>query len=266
MSSKRMLGITIAGVILIALIIVSGVLLLNAAKDIREIPLPDVHSTTSPDYNPSGSGTVNNGLTRVEVTTDTVQAVIKTLARPESYSRDLTIEKFYNDGAESKSYTVSTHVFKGVTAVLVKDAGLDKTIIVTADTVYIWYKNDSEPYKGPLGSSGDGTRTSDEYQMIMNYGEILSLKPEDILEAGYTPHNGQDCIYVIYQSGSLGYLTKCYISVALGLIIGAEQYDIDAQQNGETLIYRMTAGACDQTEPDQELYVLPDGTNVISGL
>jgi hypothetical protein len=262
MSSKRMLGIAIAGAILIVSIIVAGVLLLNGAKDTYEKPLPDVNSITSPDYQPSGTGTVNNGLKRVEVTTDTVQAVIKTLAldRPESYSRDLTIEKFYNEGMESKAFTVSTHVYKGVTAVQMKDDDVDKTVIVTADTLYIWYMNDSEPYKGPLGSPGDGTRTSDEYQMLMYYNEILSLKPEDILKADYIEYSGQDCVFVTYQSGSLGYITTCYISVELGLIIGAEQTD------GASLIYRMTAGACDLTEPDPALYVLPDGTNVVSGL
>lgn len=260
MSSKKMLGITVAGVLLIAFIIITGVYLINAAKDTREMPLPDAHSTTSPALNPSGSGTVSNGLERVEVTADNVQAVIATLTRPESYSRDVTIEKFYNEGSASASFDLSTHVYKGVTAIQMEGTGADKNILVTADTLYIWYEKDSEPYKGPLGSSGDGTRTSDEYSMIMKYEDILNLKPESIQDAGYIEYNEQDCISVTYQSGELGYITKCYISVDLGLLVGAEQFD------GTTRVFRMMTGACDVSEPDQSLYVLPDGTNVVSGL
>jgi hypothetical protein len=259
MSSKRMLGITVAGVILVAVMIIIGILLLNMPRDTREAPLPDTQSALSPDLTPTGAGTVNNGLERVEVTTDTVQDVIATLTRPESYSRTVKIEKFYGENQKSASFNISTAVYKGVTALRMEEAGTDKTIIVGDDAIYIWYERDSEPYKGPLGSSGDGTRTSDEYQMIVTYEDILSLDQKNILDAYYGDYDGQYCIVVTYQSGLLGYITRCYVSVELGLLVGAEQYD------GGKRIFRMTAGPCDLSEPDQSMYALPDGTNIVNG-
>ena len=46
------------------------------------------------------------------------------------------------------------------------------------------------------------------------------------------------------------YLDIYYISLDTGLLVGAEQWD------GDTLIYRMTAGEADLSAPSDQLFLL----------
>ena len=60
------------------------------APDTAEIVLP----TPAPSPSPGGE---SGGAVRVEVTPETVQSVIATLSRPESYGRTVTVQDFWED-------------------------------------------------------------------------------------------------------------------------------------------------------------------------
>jgi hypothetical protein len=221
----------------------------------REFRLPDAQDSPSqqPDDEPDDS---QSGMERVEVTADNVQDVIRMLRRPESYSRDIMVESFWQGG--NAVYNIGVTVMGGVTAMRSSFGGAIKNIVVTNDTLYIWYNGDASPYVGARDSEGDARRAADEYQMIITYEDILSLGRSDITDAGYVEYAGARCIFAEFRSGALGYVTRCYISPELGLITAVEQYD------GDALIYKMTTGACSVGEQDEQAFALPDGGSALS--
>jgi hypothetical protein len=164
------------------------------------------------------------------------------------------IESFWDGG--SAVYDIDVAVHRGVTALrTLPPAGGEKRIIVTQDNVYIWYDDDATPYVGEIGTSGDKRRTADEFQMLNTYEDILELSLSDIIDAGSIEYEGEDFIFIAYLSRHLGYTGNYYVSIDLGLVIRAEEFD----ENGE-LVYRMTAGETITGETDPAMFTLPDGT------
>ena len=131
-------------------------------------------------------------------------------------------------------------------------------IIVTPETLYIWYAGERTPYIGRADSLGDDLRTSDEYQMLITYEDILNLDRRDITDAGYTQYGGEYCVFAEYRSPYLGNSVKYYVSIELGLLIAAEEYDAAG-----SLIYRMTAFEC-LFDVDPASFLLPDGTSPVA--
>jgi hypothetical protein len=203
-------------------------------------------------------GDVGNASLRfVAVGPDNVQEVVATLSRPETYSRDIMIESYWENGGKAV-YHISASVTGGVTSLKrLMPGGAEEHIIVTAGTQYIWEKDDKEPRAVPLGPRGDGRRAADRGQMLITYEDVLALSKSDISDAGYTEYGGEICIYVEYRSPLLGHTVRYYISVGLGLVTGAEEYD-----KAGALVYSMTAGALVH-EADLSRFELPDGTSVL---
>ena len=253
MSSKRLLVITAIGVLFIAAFV--GVMLLPSffGRDSSAIPLP----SDSPP--PEISVAVEpDALDRVEVAWDTVQTVIsQTLSRPETYSRIVTIEKFWEGG--NVTYDVSVSVAGGVTSLrTLSYDGAEKRIIVTPRSLYIWYEGDTAPFIGNPDSLGDGQITADEWQMLVTYEDVLRLNEDDIIEAGHIEWGGHDCVYTVYMSPILGYTRRYYISLEYGHIVGAFEYD----ETG-ALTYRMSSGDISFDDIDPAEFTLPDGKSVI---
>jgi len=252
MSTKRILGITLFGILFIVAVI--GIMLLNLylnrEGDLVELPdMPasaDLPGVSEPDT-----------LDRVEVTNETIQAVVSlTLSRPAIYSRDVKIESFWEDG--QAEYNISVSVMGDLTSLSVlPPVGVEKRIIITPDTLYIWYKGERTPFIGNLESPGDGYRTADEWQMLVTYEDLLELDINDIVDAGYVEFSGEECVYAVYRSPLLNFTRTFYISLDLGLVIGAEEVD----ETGE-IIYRMSAGGCAVGEADPAVFILPDGTEL----
>ena len=258
MSSKRVRLISLTGIILILLIIGASLLVNLLSKDTREIPLPDTSASGSPAE--TAGVTASNGLEHVTVTKDNVQNVIARLIRQPYYTRSVQIEIFYEGG--STPYTISTSFAYGATAL--KKSGGDgpsEHVVIAGDTLYIWYEGDKTPYIRPVDSPEDEKKSSDAYQMMTSYEDVLKLDKSSIADAGYMEYgdSGEYCIYVQYVTELLRYTAKCYISVDSGLLIHAEKYD------GNTLVYKMTAADFNATEPDSSVFELPDGTNPVSG-
>jgi hypothetical protein len=245
------MGITLFGVLFI--LVVAGALLLSLflSRSSDAVVLPEI---------PTASESIGliepDALNRVEVTRETIQAVVSSLSRPAIYSRDMVIESFWEGG--QAQYNVSVSVMNGLTSLkTLPPIGVEKRIIVTPNTLYIWYKDDLAPYKGGLGSFGDDYRTADEWQMLVTYEDVLELDKDGIIDAGYVEYAGEDCLFAKYLSPLLKYTRTFYISRELGLIIRAEESD----ESGN-LIYAMTAGDCSVNEIDPTAFILPDGTDL----
>jgi len=251
MSTKRILGITFFSALFI--IAVSGVMLLTLfiKRDSDAVALPGV----SPTVQTPGTAEPDE-LDRVEVTTETIQDVVSTLARPSVYSRDVSVQTYWDGG--NAEYGVKVSVLDGMTSLLTTPpVGVKKRIIVAPEKLYIWYLDERTPYIGDLGSSGDGHRSADEWQMIVTYEDVLGLDESDIIDAGYTEYLDDDCIYTVYRSPLLNYETTCYISLDLGLVVFAEELD----ESGR-LVYTMKVGECAVGEVDPSAFILPDGTDL----
>ena len=252
MSTKRILGITAFGILFIAAVI--GIMLIASyvRRDNDAIPLPEAQTPVAP----SGE-TEPDALDRVEVGRDNIREVVASLSRPDTYSRDIIIETFWEDSRTE--YNIAADTTGGITSLRIAPLnGPEKRIIVSPDMIYIWYMGDRTPYTGSPEDAGDGYRTADEWQMLFTYEDVLELNEDDIIDAGYTEFRGEYCIYAEYRSPLLGYTREYYVSIDLGLIIGAEEYD----ENG-ALVYRMTASEYVEGEVDAQAFTLPDGTAIV---
>jgi len=252
MSTKRILGITLFSALFIVAVIVIMLSTLFLRRESDAVTLPDVASSAE-----APSIVEQDALDRVEVTTATIQAVVSTLSRPSAYSRNVVVRSFW-EGSQAE-YIISVSVLDGLTSLrTVPPAGVEKRIVITPATLYIWYKDDKAPYIGDSRSLGDGYRTADEWQMLVTYEDVLKLDENDIIDAGHIEYSGEDCIYAIYHSPLLNYIRKFYISLELGLIIGAEDFDEDGK-----LVYSMTTDECIIDEVDPAAFILPDGTDLM---
>jgi len=251
MSTKRIMIITVIGITIIAAALSVILLISYLNREVVEVALPDTPVATEPT---AGNGT--DALGRVEVNRDTVQAVVSSFARPDSYSRDVWIESYWESG--QAVYNIKVSVADGMTSLLaVPQIGAEKRIIVTPDALYIWYKGDRQPFIGGAGSAGDDSREADEWQMMITYEDILELNKYDIIDAGYTQYDGADCVFAVYLSPMLGNTTTYFVSLGLGLVIAADEHD-----KAGTLIYSMRAGQCAIGEVDPEAFILPDGSDL----
>lgn len=247
MSSGKMLRLMILGLVFIILVI--GVLfaIRLTRSDRSEISMPTPKGTASAD-----DEVIPVDIDILYVTEQNVQKVIATLKRPSAYSRDIMIERFWDGGSSVDNFNVS--VRDGITALRTFFGGTAKNIVITDEYRYIWYAGDSEPVKVKNTSAS----ADDENQMIVTYEDILKLDNTQIQRAGFFNGTTGPGIFVKYTSGTLGYITEVYVSIELGLITGAEQYD------GDTLIYRMTTGACNLETPSDTGFILPNGINTLN--
>lgn len=226
------------------------IVLLLAANSVRRtahIHLPDDEVSQETESGESDGSAIN----QLNVTPETVRQAIATLRRPASYTRSVTVERFWSDGSGTQQSSVA--VLEGWTRIDTQLAdGTQRHCLTDGETTHIWYGAETTVF---TASAGDFT--ADSEQSIPTYENVLALDAEDIAKAGYRSYNGADCLYAEAAFGRD--VTLCYwVSVSDGLLAAAEQYE------GETLVYRMTAGA-DGGAPTEEQFTLPDGTVVLGG-
>lgn len=181
----------------------------------------------------------------IAVTTDTVQAVIRTLSRAPNYSRTLTVESFWEGGSSSRSISVWARG-DAVKMVVSEGDSAAKNILIDGDEKWIWYSGSDEVFYGYAAEA-----EADEYQTLLSYEDVLEMDPSNITDAGYIRLEDEMCIYVRYTAGDFGYDNVCYVSVASGLLVGSEIYD------GGALIYRMSSTAPDISTPDDSIFTRP---------
>ena len=195
-----------------------------------------------------GSVSQEQNYQRVEVTTETVQGVVATLARPSSYYRTLTAETFWEGGSSSVQVQVWadggwSHSRQTL------PSGAVRHDLTGEDTLYYWYDGSAQYRQAPADE-----RSSDLAQRIPTYETVLELEPEDIVSAGYETRGELPCIFVEVRPEGSRQLQRFWISVENGLLASAE-----TEEDGQ-LVYRMTAYSPVQTPcPADGSFALPDG-------
>lgn len=203
-----------------------------------------------PDLSAAETGTVSSGgnITVVGVTPETVQSVLKTLSRPESYTRTVTIETF--SGTAGTTETARVWVDDGWTRVdLTRDGGQIQHSIVGDGTRYLWYGGGPGYVSFPADSE-----EADLAQQIPTYEDVLKLDKSLISDTGYKIREGVACVYVAVTVPDLpGYVETYWVSVSSGLLVSSETY-----KNG-MLVYRMSAYTMESPVTGAD-FSLPDGT------
>ena len=204
--------------------------------------------TPTPSATPTAPGT--GDYSRVEVTTDTVQRVVATLERPESYARTITVETVGEDGnvGQTTAQVVVDGGWTQVTATL--PDGRVCHSIVGEEKRYVWYDDQRSWQEYPAQE-----RSADLSQRLPTYEDVLALDKNSITAAGYVERDGLPCIYVEAGPTRLGYVDRYWISEASGLLMAAE-----TEKDGE-LVYTMSSyEVVSPMEQAAGIFTLPDGT------
>lgn len=248
MEPKNKLLFTIAVIVLIITALFTSFGRSLFSLNTPKIVLPDVSQTDNSD--PVESDPSHEDLYQtVSVTTKTVQNVVATLHRLDSYYRQVTVERHWADG--SSLTTIQVWSDEGWTHCRqVLPSGVVRHDLTSSDMLYYWYEG-SQSFE----SIAADERSADLAQHLPTYETILALNPEDITAAGYELMEGVPCVYVQAHPEGSQSITRYWVSVDSGLLVCAE-----AQQN-DTVIYRMSAFDPVQAPcPANVSFQLPDGT------
>lgn len=181
----------------------------------------------------------------IAVNADTVKTVIATLSRADSYSRALTVQSFWNGGNATTMIQVWCHG-SNQRIRIEPENGPAKNILIRGGEEWIWYDDSASRWHGPT-RPGD----ADAWQTLLPYEDVLTLDRKAILDAGYDLYNGENCVFVRYKSGALGYESVCWISDSSGLPLAQETYD------GDVLIYTMRSTVPDISTPEESVFAIP---------
>lgn len=243
---KRTLFAVLIATIIVVAVFSSFALNLLDQNDYH-VQLPDLSEETDPGQ--TGDKEEYGGqFTRVEVTPETVQSVIATLSRPQSYYREINIELWA--GEEAALTSAQVWVDGGWTrSDVTAPSGLVQHNLVGEDTRWIWYDNDHAVISVPADQA-----VSDLVQRVPTYEDVLALPRKEITDAGYEKYARTDCIFVEVEQEELGSYERYWIAVSDGLLVAAERVRDDQ------LLYRMTVLSTESPAPLNSSFALPDGT------
>lgn len=243
MEQKNRLVIVVAIVALIVgAIFASFGRVLFAAKT-PEVILP---SGSAGAADPPGAVSQEQSYQRVEVTAQTVQGVVATLARPSSYYRTLTVETFWAGGSSSTQVQVWADGgwFHSVQTL---PSGVVRHDLTDGETLYYWYDGAQQYQTAPADE-----KSSDLAQHIPTYETVLELDADEIISAGYEARGDIPCILITVRRDDA--LQRFWVSVDNGLLISAE-----TEEEG-TVVYSMTAYSPVQAPcPADAAFSLPNG-------
>ena len=211
---------------------------------------PDADRSMGPGGEPSGG----QGGLMVEVSTRTVQSLIASLTRYESYSRSITVEYF---GGEKTFGIVSAQVWAdgGWTRTdLTLSSGRVEHTIVGNGQLWLWYDRETAVYSGPAEDL-----SADLLQRLPTYEAVLELDQDSITAAGYVERDGLPCVFVEAVTPELNYVERYWISETGGLLMAAE-----TEKDG-ALIYALSSHeVVSPMEQAAGVFSLPDGTQLYS--
>ena len=247
MKNRTLIVVLIALVVVAAVLASFGLSLFPGQIPRVELPTP---GTGSPQQTVSPTGPGGDEFLAVEVTPDTVQEVIATLDRADSYTRSLTIQDLWGpDEGESSATAVTVWVDGGWTRTQVTPpSGRTQNAVIHGDGLWLWYDRDRDYVTLPAGE-----HPADLTQRFPTYEDVLRLEPEDITDAGYAAYGNWNCVYAEAADRELGCLYRYWVDVGSGLLVAAE-----TEQEGR-VIYRMTASALQTPCPATASFRLPDG-------
>ena len=240
---KRNIVVVLIGIIIVVAIL-SSFGLGMFAPDTAKIVLPSAAPSASPGQ------VENDGVVRVDVTPQTVQSVIATLNRPESYGRSVTILDIWGENAQGTTQA-QVWVDGGWTRTNATLPGGEVRCSIVGDgQVWIWYEGEDEVLNAPADQSSADL----EGQRIPTYETVLDLETDSIARADYEELNGLSCIYVETQADESGHVERYWVADDRGLLVQAELL-----QDGQA-VYRMISAALERPAPSDASFTLPDGT------
>ena len=225
----------------------------------RGAETPEVR-LAEPPADTEDQGAPDNPASLIEITPDNVQSVIATLERTEAYSRTISQTHYWAYGTASSAAEIEIWVTPTALRIT-RDNG--ENMILTAAEFHIWFEgrpHQTRPVTAGLGESLE--QILDEFQGIPSYETVLELDPAQIIEAGYVLQNidgvYEYTIYLVFETGVLGYVDRYYISLSSGLLITMVTID------GDIPIFRMETLSLTLEAPEEDVFTLPDGTNVLN--
>lgn len=249
-SNKKISGYTVTIIISIVLVLIFALLLLKPSRKKTEIILPDITAVPGNGQQGDDEGGWDSKLLRVEVNNRTVQSVIASLERPDSYIRSLEIKKYW-EGGEAR-YLVDVYTLEEKTRLVIAHEGYEtQNILINSDKVYIWYNNESDYLELNRWEEGELFQTTDSFQMIDTYEDVIQLNSDYIVSSGYTVNDGKKYIYVQTRDELFGYTVDYYISIDTGLLEYVEKKD------GELIIYKMSINSQYLERPAEQIFKLP---------
>lgn len=249
MDSKNRLAIAIAITCLIVVAMFASFGRSLFLVNIPSVSLAHLDEDTSNTDGSSAQGQ-DDQFWQVDVTPETVQSIVASLSRPESYYRELTVETYWNGGSHSTSVQFwQDRDWSHTRQVL--PSGAVRHDITGDETTYYWYEG-SESYR----SFPADQYSADLTQHIPTYEDVLDLDTDTIVQTGYERRDVWPCVYLQVQVSDT-VVERYWISTDTGLLVSAER-----EQNGQ-LVYRMTAYTQVQTPcPTTASFALPDGTEL----
>jgi len=244
--NRAIFSIAVITLIFAALLISFGRIFFNTHT-------PDVALPQISEVEPGGSDTPgqsgNDNQQLVSVTTQTVQSVIATLDRADSYYRELHIEQFWISGSSSSAVQSWVDQDWCLVRQLLPNNAVRQDLI-GPERAWYWYEGSSEYLTAPAAE-----HAADLAQRIPTYETVLELDQSAIISAGYELKGDIPCIYVQSLDEVSGGLRHFWVSVDSGLLVCAELY----REN--ELVYRMSALSPIQSPcPPDVRFALPDGT------
>lgn len=243
---RTLFAVLIATIIVVAVFSSFAVNLLR--QDDYHVQLPDLSEEMDPGQ--TGGDEEYGGLfIRVEVTPETVQSVIATLARPQSYYREINIELWA--GEETAALTTAQVWVDGgwTRSDVTAPSGMVQHNLVGEGQRWLWYDGADTVISVPADQA-----VSDLVQRVPTYEDVLALPQKTITDAGYEKYEKADCIFVEVEQEELGSRERYWIAVSDGLLVAAERVKDDQ------LLYRMTVLSTESPAPLNSSFALPDGT------
>lgn len=243
---------TALAVVIIAVVLAAVLysFFLNLFAPTPELVLADPDASGSVE--PSGEQSGGQGGLMVGVSPQTVQSLIASLTRYESYSRSVTVE-YYDAGQLVGTVTAQVWAEVGwIRSDLTLSSGRVEHTIVGDGQLWLWYDRETAVYSGPA----EGLST-DLLQRLPTYEDVLALDKDSITAAGYVERDGLPCVFVEAVMPELNYVERYWISETSGLLMAAE-----TEKEG-TLIYALSSHeVVSPLAQTSGIFVLPDGTQL----
>ena len=245
---KRRFNVAAMGFILLIVLVV-GFLMSGSLRRTSHVTLPDL--TQQSVAAPGSSQYEDEAVNKIEIKPETVQSAIATLARPNAYIQLLVGEWLWE--SSSALSPITTYAYEGLFRIdSVKTDGRTRHVVTNGERTAVWY-DDSDTYY--IGNAGDVS--ADQEQSVPTYEEILQMDPQQIAKADYRTFSQENCIFVETVPDEYGVVQRYWVSVAHGLLMGAEYLD-----NGVTFYRVASQQIATENTLTEQLFVLPDGSTL----
>ncbi len=241
---KRTVMAVIIIVVVLAAVLYSFFLNLFSPTPSLVLPNPDATSSLDPVEQESGQP----GGVVVEVTPRTVQSLIASLERYDSYRRTV-VSEYFSAGQSVGTVTAQVWADGGwVRTSATLSSGTVEHAVVGENTLWLWYDSGPDVYTGPAAD-----RAADLIQRLPTYEDVLALDKRSITAAGYEERDGQPCVYV-EANGLLRSVERYWVSVNSGLLVAAE-----TEKDGDVVYAMSSRDVVSPLDESSGVFTLPDG-------